>query len=200
MITTIIFDWGGVLTKGRYTRSILGLIEEEKQVPPSSISEAFDKLIVEINEDRLSFEAFATQVAERCGLDITEQELSSIFRRAIRPNEAVIERAQALKEQYALVMLSDNDRMTVSNLQRDHADMMHLFPKKFFSYDLKIKKPDQRVFQHVIKELGVAPSECLFIDDKQKNVDAAIKEGMQALRYQEADQFQEELDRILQQA
>jgi putative hydrolase of the HAD superfamily len=45
----------------------------------------------------------------------------------------------------------------------------------------RILKPDARAYELCTIQLGVAPAECLFVDDQQRNVDGAAAAGMAAL-------------------
>lgn len=53
----------------------------------------------------------------------------------------------------------------------------------FTSYELGLLKPDTQIYQAVIQRLGVKPSELIFIDDKQENVDGAIACEIYAIVY-----------------
>lgn len=50
----------------------------------------------------------------------------------------------------------------------------------FLSYRLGLLKPDIRIFERVLSELGACPQEVAFVDDKQKNVDTAASLGIKA--------------------
>ena len=63
----------------------------------------------------------------------------------------------------------------------------------FVSCNTGIRKPDPRAYLNAADHLGVAPSRCLFIDDRQKNCDAAIAVGMDAIRFTSAPQLRREL-------
>lgn len=43
---------------------------------------------------------------------------------------------------------------------------------------MKIKKPDERIFQFTIEKLGVNAEDCIYIDDRRGNLEAAKKVGM----------------------
>ena len=58
-----------------------------------------------------------------------------------------------------------------------------------FQGDLKIQKPDERIFQLTIEELGVKAEDCWYIDDREGNLEAA-KKG--------ADVFSKEVSKIYQ--
>lgn len=48
---------------------------------------------------------------------------------------------------------------------------------------IKLKKPDPRIFNHLIETHGLTPSATVFIDNSLKNVDAAKAAGLRALHF-----------------
>ena len=54
----------------------------------------------------------------------------------------------------------------------------------FVSCHLGLRKPEAAIFEHAASALGVAPSDCLFIDDRAANCEGARSTGMQALQFQ----------------
>lgn len=50
----------------------------------------------------------------------------------------------------------------------------------YASCHLGVRKPDPAFFQAIVEDLGVAASQCLFVDDRVDNCDAAVSVGMQA--------------------
>lgn len=57
-------------------------------------------------------------------------------------------------------------------------------------------KPDSRIYQCLINKFNLQPSECIFVDDRQINVDAAIASGMQSLLFTGSDQLRSDLLQI----
>ncbi|WP_055563735.1 HAD-IA family hydrolase [Streptomyces atriruber] len=53
------------------------------------------------------------------------------------------------------------------------------------SADLGIAKPDRRMYETAAERAGAAPGRCLFVDDREENVDAAVALGMTGLLYRE---------------
>ena len=51
----------------------------------------------------------------------------------------------------------------------------------------KLVKPDPRIFQILIERTGVVPQRTVFIDDSQKNAEAAARLGFQAIRFTDAE-------------
>jgi HAD superfamily hydrolase (TIGR01509 family) len=52
------------------------------------------------------------------------------------------------------------------------------FDVMVYSAEEGIKKPDPEIFRRTLARLDVPPHEAIFVDDRQKNVDAAISVGM----------------------
>ncbi|MDE6626230.1 MAG: HAD family phosphatase [Lachnospiraceae bacterium] len=48
----------------------------------------------------------------------------------------------------------------------------------------KIKKPDKAIYRLLCQRYALNPEECLFIDDRQVNVDAAVQMGMRGILFQ----------------
>jgi putative hydrolase of the HAD superfamily len=61
-----------------------------------------------------------------------------------------------------------------------HTDWVTLFDRVFISAELGFVKPDAEVFSLVTAELGAAPAEIAFIDDREPNVAGATALGWRA--------------------
>ena len=57
----------------------------------------------------------------------------------------------------------------------------------------KMLKPDPAFFQLLVDRFNLNPAECLFIDDNQPNVDGARRFGLNAIRFRDAATLRKEL-------
>ena len=57
-------------------------------------------------------------------------------------------------------------------------DFSALFEDEYYSHQLKMRKPDVKIFAAVCTESDLIPEETLFIDDVEANVKAACEAGM----------------------
>ena len=64
---------------------------------------------------------------------------------------------------------------------------------KFVSCDMGVRKPDPQAYLIPISTLGVAASDCIFVDDRGENCKAAVSVGMAAIKFQNAAQLREQL-------
>ena len=88
----------------------------------------------------------------------------------------------------------------LSNMPLDLAAHVQTFPwmKKFdfktFSSHVSLIKPDPAIYEHTLRGLGAKAEDTVFIDDRQPNIEAAQKLGMQAIRFQSVEQLSRELE------
>ena len=57
------------------------------------------------------------------------------------------------------------------------------FDAVIVSYEVGCTKPDARIYEICLEELGVPASSALFVDDRLENLDAAERLGMQTLHF-----------------
>lgn len=73
-----------------------------------------------------------------------------------------------------------------SKIARECADDMKFLKYMdggILSYRIKKVKPNPDIYQELLSMYGLKAEECLFIDDRADNCEAAIKEGYQAIQY-----------------
>ena len=64
-----------------------------------------------------------------------------------------------------------------------------LFDTILLSGDVKLIKPDPRVFQALLDRIGLSAGECVFIDDSEENITTARSLGFETIRFESADQL-----------
>jgi len=97
---------------------------------------------------------------------------------AIGPN---LELARSLRPHYRVSVLSNADVSLRDRLERD--GLHHLFDDIVVSAEVGMAKPEPAIFRLAAERLGLAPGECVFVDDWDKNVEAARDVGMPAVLY-----------------
>ena len=66
------------------------------------------------------------------------------------------------------------------------ADFPGLFDAVVISGEVGMRKPEEGIFLYAARALGLAPAECVFIDDMEANVAAAVGCGMTGVLHTEA--------------
>jgi putative hydrolase of the HAD superfamily len=78
-------------------------------------------------------------------------------------------------------------------LKKQNWNIWELFDEFILSHEIKMTKPDPKIFKYAIKRAGCKPKEIIFIDDGLNNVSAALKLGIKAIRYTTFNKLIDEL-------
>ena len=68
---------------------------------------------------------------------------------------------------------------------------------KVVSGFVKMVKPNADIYEHLLGEYGLRSEECVFIDDREENVEAARALGMKGIVFESYDQACETLNKLL---
>lgn len=71
----------------------------------------------------------------------------------------------------------------------DHYGVEDYFEKTFLSQEMHMKKPDDEIFQQVIKDAAIDPNATLFIDDLEVNCEAAEHNGIHTFHNKNFDDW-----------
>ncbi len=87
----------------------------------------------------------------------------------------------ALKKRgFRLYYLSNFPLDSFEEIRNDYFFFRH-FDGGIISSEVKLSKPDLRIFKLFLDKYSLLPEECLYIDDLEENVDSARLAGMKAL-------------------
>ena len=67
-----------------------------------------------------------------------------------------------------------------------------------FSYRCKLLKPEKEIYEYICKKYNLIPAECVFIDDREENTEAARSFGMQAITFSDYETDSKNLEDLLQ--
>jgi putative hydrolase of the HAD superfamily len=198
-IRGVIIDWGGVMTNP-ILDTVDAWIRAEQidrdtytTVMRAWVTQAYgdglaDNPIHALERGECTNEEFERQLAEQ---------LSHVDGRPVRADGLLARMFAASALQTAMLDLVRSLRQAglrtalLSNSWGNDDYPRHLFPELFdvvvISSEVGMRKPEERIFRHAASLLGLAPEECIFIDDVQANVAAAEAIGLVALHHREPE-------------
>ncbi len=191
-IKSVVFDMGGVLVELGPIAEIIG--EEEISVQDFWAGWLRSPSVRAFERGRCSPEEFGDGFVAELGLAMPGDELVRRFAqwpKGLFPGSR--ELVASLIESGVEVSVLSNTNALHWEGQTDHEIIATMFDREFTSYTLGMVKPDAKIFEHVISELGHPPEQVLFVDDNQPNVDAARELGMDAALTRGIDQVREVL-------
>ena len=83
-------------------------------------------------------------------------------------------------------LLSNTNDLHWRFIQQTYPEVLAPFERHVVSHELRIEKPDPRIFQWILEQTGAPAEEHLFIDDGPANVEAACAMGMDGLLHTDA--------------
>jgi len=196
VISTVIFDMGGVLVWTHWERATEPLAKLAG-VSPERVLETI--LNTDANISYMSGEMdsseFANGVLEGLGIDIQQDELLAIWDSILAPNPDALPVLERLKGRYRLVLGSNTD---IGHFKRsvELQPALGLFDDLLLSYELGLCKPDPAFFELGLASLEIPVEECVFIDDLAENVASAKGVGIEAIQFQSMGQVETELGRL----
>lgn len=100
----------------------------------------------------------------------------------IELNDGFLDFIKAVRNEYKLAIIS-NDSSRWSKYLREKFNINQYFDVISVSGDLKIRKPDERIFRLTIEKLAVNAAECLYVDDRRGYLGAASGLGMNTILF-----------------
>lgn len=127
--------------------------------------------------------------------DMTAEQVAQILDVNYVNQQLVEYIARELKPSYKLAILSNISGDILDDLIGK--DNRALFDVEALSYKVGAVKPQSAIYEYCLEQLGVAPEECVFIDDKEHYCEGARRMGMQAIHYKNFDDFTQKLREVL---
>lgn len=87
------------------------------------------------------------------------------------------------KDGHKIYILSNFDSESFALLRRKYSEFFSMFDGVFISGNAQCIKPEEEIYTKFLSKFDLQADECLFIDDRPENVEAARNVGMYACQY-----------------
>ncbi|MDD3078517.1 MAG: HAD family phosphatase [Paludibacter sp.] len=185
-ITTLIFDFGGVLINLDLPQCIqniqkLGFEKVDEFLSNFGQSDFFLKY----EKGQIDTPEFRENIRKYTSLDVTDEQIDAAWCSFLCdiPREK-IDLLLDLRKKYRLFLLSNTNPLHIDvsgggEFAKVGLTYNDVFERCYFSYKMGLAKPDPAIFKALLADAGVQSKECLFLDDGQKNIDTAASLGFQ---------------------
>jgi putative hydrolase of the HAD superfamily len=194
--TGLLVDWGGVMTTDVFAS--FGAFCEKEGLSVATVrdlfrsDEASRELLVGLETGILPEADFEQQFAAILGV-APEQLIARMFAGAGTDEAmlAAVRRARATGIRTGLISNS------WGAATYDRALLTELFDGVVISGDVGIRKPTPEIYAMGARAVGLAPADCIFVDDLPFNLKPARELGMATVRHVKAAQTIGELEELL---
>ena len=139
----------------------------------------------------LSMLQFHQEVSKLTGVPL-EDVVSGIADQMVL-NEALVTFIRSIKSNFRLAIVSNSANEWVDKILNEYK-LTDIFDAVIVSADVGFIKPDKGIFDLSASRIGLTLSECIFIDDREFNVDKATSYGIKSLVFTTNEKLMSELN------
>lgn len=180
MTRAVIFDYFGVISSDEYW----DFVGTDKDLTSDWLN-----LANRVNLGRLGWQEFLQGLADKTGKSMAE--VKAVYEQEML-NPQLIALIRELKDHYKIGLLTNAHHDFIEPiLKRSHIE--DLFDVVTVSSRVGAVKPDRKIYEVCLGELGVNPDEVIFIDDIERNVAGAEALGICGIHYSNIEGLKSEL-------
>ena len=196
--SSIIFDLGNVVLFFDHW-IICHKLKDRFGVDSDKIFEKIFKsgLEKQFDEGKLSPEQFTHKCSKELGVPLELQEFKAIWIDIFKENPPVIELIKILKTRVKVLLLSNTNIWHLEHVEKQFK-VLELFDDSILSFIVGYTKPHNKIFDQALELSGApeSPSKCIFIDDIETHVRAAVKLGVYGIHFKNFNALRQELKKI----
>lgn len=201
MIKNLLFDLGGVIMDIRRLNCVASFERLGMKDADSFLGEYSQKgPFLQLEEGLINETQFRDAVREYIDGEVSDEQIDKAFCDFLVGIPAYrLEQLRQLKKQYGIYMLSNTNPIMwhsriAEEFRQEGMEREDYFDGIVTSFEARSIKPDAKIFHTVVEKLGIKPEETLFLDDSQKNLDAALALGFRTLLVTPGSEFFELLN------
>ena len=196
MIKKIFFDFDGVLTTdktGAETHS--KYFSQKIGVNAQELLSKVKQYDGEIDAGKISIKDVWESICKEAKIEFNPNWLKEAFI-STPIDERMLEYARQLKNKYSVGIITDNSTERMNVIMEQNKGF-NIFDTIIISEDVKCTKEGTEIFEITTQRANVNAEECIFIDNKQKNVDTAKKVGFIGVYFDDKKRDYDNLFKII---
>jgi epoxide hydrolase-like predicted phosphatase len=181
----LIIDFGGVLTTDLFASMRAFAegegLERDALVRLVTVDPDGKELLAALERGDIVQRAFEREIGLRLG--VSDENLEARIMADLRPNELMLSTVAEIRSAgYRVAILSNTWGLEPYSVY-DGYDLSARCDVLIYSEQVRLRKPDPRIFRLTADRLGVAPHGCVFVDDVAHNLGPARQMGMTVVRH-----------------
>ncbi len=191
MLDAVVFDLGGVLLNLDYGRTTHALSRLAGRDITSLYSQGDQSVVFDRYErGETTSKEFRRELRTLLGCDAPDEDLDTAWSALILdlPGKH-LDLIASLRKTHRVFLLSNTNevhlRAFLASYDRQHGSThgpwANLFDGIYYSHIVGMRKPEERIYEHVLEHEGLSRTRTLFVDDNPHNVAVARTVGMHAL-------------------
>lgn len=197
MIKAILFDIGEVLLWNPF-EEVFQKIADKLKIEINALNEFKLKHHPKLIIGEMSVDFFLEELKKEFNLEIKKKEVRKIYKDSyleVRTlNEKLLEMIKKLKKKYQIGIISNiYDLCAKIDVERGFGVV---FEPVILSCEVGLAKPEKEIFELVLKRLNLKADECVFIDNREENLDSPRKMGFKVIHFQNNKQLVDGFEKL----
>lgn len=185
MIRAVVFDLGGVILTNDWDRRYLDFFMEfgnHFHMSLEDMQKGWELNWSKFRVGRTTEEEFWTGFLKETSANPDVEAAKEIWRKHQRPLENMTELIEKLNKNYMVAALTNISREWLE-YKRKKYNLDHFFKPIVSSGYTGVAKADPEIYKLLLGKLGFGAGVCVFIDDKEKNLEPARRLGMKTIPF-----------------
>lgn len=192
--TVLCWDIGGVILTNAWDRRARRAASQVFRLDHAAFEARHAAVVQEFECGRLTLDAYVACVAFDEPRSFSREEfIRHMYAQSTAyPGALSLLRRLAASREHRMVMCNNESR-ELNRYRIERFELASCFDVFCSSCFLGLRKPDERFYRVVLDLLQADPAECLFIDDRLPNLEAAARLGIRIVHHRDVDQLTKEL-------
>lgn len=188
MIKNLLFDLGGVIMDIRRENAV-------KALEAIGMADANDFLgeysqkgpFLALEDGSMTVDEFRAEIRNHINANVSDEAIDAAFCEFLIgiPVHRLVA-LRELRQRYGIYMLSNTNPIMwntriAEEFRHEGREMADYFDGIVTSFEARSVKPDVSIFETVIEKCGLVPEETVFLDDSQRNLNAAAQLGFNTI-------------------
>ena len=191
MLKAAIFDLNGIFLQ---SEKLSDRFERAYGVPATEFVPKLSEIMDKVRRPNASPSfSYWQPVLSDWGVALTEQEFWDFWFTAEQVSDRTVAFARELREKGVKVFILSNNFKERAEYYGHYPWIHEAVDKVYFSWQTGYVKPDTQAWSSILVEHGLKGEECIYFDDQEKNLKAALSVGIPSHLFTSEESLEQEV-------
>ena len=193
-VTALFWDVGGVILTNGWDRTSRADAAKKFGIDWEEFQDRHELAFPAFETGRITLDTYLQRTVFYRQRSFTREEFTNfIFAQSaeLPESRAVLSAVDATGEYLQATI--NNEPLEINERRIHQFNLRREFKAFFSSCYLGVRKPDEGIYKLALEVTQRSPDECLFIDDRELNLECARQMNMRTIRFQSAGQLRRDL-------
>jgi putative hydrolase of the HAD superfamily len=193
-IEVLLFDVGGVLLTNAWDRDSRALACEKFNVDREDFEERHALISTDFETGKLTLDDYLQRTVFHQRRDFTKADFFSFMKQRSRPFDSSLALVGGVASSGRYLMATlNNESRELNDYRIETFGLREYFSIFFSSCYLGVRKPAEEIYLKALDITQCQPEQCVFIDDRQLNLECAALLGVHTILFDGAETLRSQL-------